>query len=479
MLKFSEEKKNLAELMDILSSKRELWIKKNNHYYQDLLKFYKYNIPENSKILEMGCGIGQLLYGLKPRIGVGIDISEKMIWLAKKKYATNTNLIFYQMDAENITLRQKFDYIILSDTIGHLDDVEKVFWNLRKVINPNTRIIINFQSFLWLPILNCAEKLGLKMHSRRLNWLNYHDIANILYLCHFEVIKYGRRYLFPKYVPIISTVFNKYFANMPLFNNFCLTNFVIAKQDPSYQTINKLNSVSIIVPAKNEKGNIENTVLRTPLMGKSTEIIFVEGHSTDGTLEEIKRVCNKYHGKFTMRYTVQNGKGKNNAVKKGFNMAKGDILMILDADLSTPPEDLPKFYNAISTGKGEFINGCRLVYPMEKEAMRALNILGNKFFSIMFTWLLGQKIKDTLCGTKVISKDNYNKLIKSRGYFGNFDPFGDFDLLFGAAKLNLKIIEVPIRYKARAYGFTNISRFKHGLTLLKMVIFAMNKIKFI
>lgn len=454
-------------------------IKDTSYYYRDLLKFYRYNIPEKSKILEIGYKTGQLINDLRPRIGIGIDISKEAVKIAKKKFAKNTKLHFYHMDIEKITLKGRFDYIIISDTIGNLKDVEKFFWNLKKISDSKTRIIINYQSFLWLPFLNIVKKLGLKIPQQGQNWLEYSDIKNLLYLSQFEVIRHGKRFIFAKYIPFISSFFNKYIANLFLFNKLCLTNYIIAKQTIPKPSNNEFNSVSIIIPAKNERGNIENAILRIPYIGKHTEVIFVEGCSTDDTLDEIKRVCKKYSGKFTLRYTTQKGKGKNDAVKKGFDMATGDILMILDADLTTPPEDLLKFYDAISTDKGEFINGCRLVYPLEKESMRFLNILGNKFFSIIFTWLIGQKIKDTLCGTKVISKENYRKLIKNREYFGNFDPFGDFDLLFGAAKLNLKIVEVPIRYRARAYGVTNISRFKHGLLLLKMTFFAMNKIKFI
>lgn len=237
-------------------------------------------------------------------------------------------------------------------------------------------------------------------------------------------------------------------------------------------------SISVIIPARNEKGNIRNAVKRMPDMGGRTEIIFIEGHSSDGTLDEIKRVCGEYGRELDIKYAVQDGKGKGDAVRKGFAMAQGDILMILDADLTVPPEELPKFYEAIASGKGEFINGSRLVYPMEQEAMRLLNMAGNKFFSLMFSWILGQRLKDTLCGTKVLTKINYEKLIANRSYFGEFDPFGDFDLIFGSSKLNLKIVEIPIRYQAREYGETNISRFRHGWLLLQMTFFGMNKIKF-
>jgi glycosyltransferase involved in cell wall biosynthesis len=231
-----------------------------------------------------------------------------------------------------------------------------------------------------------------------------------------------------------------------------------------------------VIPCRNEKGNIEAAIQRLPNFGNHQEIIFVDGHSTDGTVEEIQRVIDTYRDR-TIRFLAQDGQGKGDAVRKGFAAATGDILMILDADLTVPPEDLPKFYDAIVCGKGEFINGCRLVYPMEGQAMRFLNLLGNKFFSVAFSWLLNQPLKDTLCGTKVMFREDYLKLAANRHYFGDFDPFGDFDLILGASKLNLKILEVPIRYRDRTYGSTKISRFQHGWLLLKMTFFAFCKLK--
>lgn len=476
MKKLSEKKIIVQRYIDSIAQKRDKWIKRNNYYYKDLVKFIKYNIPENSSILEIGSGTGYLLNQLQPANGTGIDLSEKMIDVARKNYPEIT---FLQMDAENITLKNKFDFIIISDTIGYFEDVQKAFEELREVSHENTRIIITYQNFMWQPLFRLAEILHLKMPSKKLNWLNLSDITSLLYLTSFDVIKTGKRFLFPKFIPIISWFCNKYLVHLPFFNLFSMYGFVIARPLDLKPANNKKYSVSVILPARNEEGNIENAIKRLPQMGKHTELIYVEGNSTDNTLEEIKRVCKKYSKKFDVKYTVQDGKGKGDAVRKGFAMAKGDILMILDGDLTVPPEDLPKFYNAIATGRGEYINGTRLVYPMEKEAMRFLNILGNKFFSIMFSWLLDQKLKDTLCGTKVLTRKNWDRLVENRSYFGDFDPFGDFDMIFGSSKMNLKIIEVPIRYRAREYGDTNISRFRHGWLLLKMTFFAMNKIKFI
>lgn len=478
-LALSESKKKIAAAMDYISSKRNRYIRRNRYYYKDMIKFLKFNIPEGSSILEIGCGTGCLLDALNPGRGVGIDISAGMVEQARGKYKTNSNLEFFRMDAENITLEETFDFVVISDTLGYFEDIQHAFKELEKVVHPDTRVIITYHSFLWQPLLKLAEWIRLKMPQTRLNWLNKGDIINLLQLEGFEIIKQGRRFLSPIFFPLLSWLFNKYIGHLPFINRFCITGFIIARPMVSATVDNKDYSVSVIVPARNEMGNIENAVKRIPQLGKHTEIIFVEGHSTDNTLDEIKRVVEQYNEERDIKFAVQEGKGKADAVRKGFAMASGDILMILDGDLTVAPEDLPKFYNAIATGKGEYINGSRLVYPMEKQAMRMLNIIGNKFFSIMFSWLLGQSLKDTLCGTKVISKENWERLAANRKYFGDFDPFGDYDLIFGAAKLNLKIVEVPIRYRAREYGKTNISRFRHGWLLLKMVFFAMNKIKFV
>ena len=468
-----ESNRAIADFYDTIAPGRDDYIKKNSYYYDDLLSFLSWNIPPGSSVLEIGCGNGYILDKLAPGRGAGIDISPRMIGIARSKYP---RLDFRVMDAENITLDEKFDFVVLSDTLGCFRDIQKVFNEIGKIAKPSTRVIITYHNFLWSPFLKLGEILKFKMPQKRLNWLNDSDIKNLLYVEDYDIVKEGRRFLLPKKIPLLSDFLNKYPAKLPVLNRLCLTGYIIARPAPRAQ---KDLSVSVVIPARNEKGNIENAVKRMPKLGRHTEIIFVEGHSQDGTLDEIRRVREKFKAEHDLKYFVQDGKGKGDAVRKGFAEASGDILMILDADLTVPPEDLIRFYEAIASGKGEYINGTRLVYPMEREAMRTLNMIGNKFFSLMFSWLLGQRIKDTLCGTKVIAKENYEKLKANRRYFGDFDPFGDFDLIFGSAKLNLKFIEIPIKYRARAYGETNISRFSHGWLLLKMMFFAFNKIKFI
>ena len=381
--------------------------------------------------------------------------------------------------AENLDISEKFDVVVLSNIVGCLDDIQSVFNELHKVCHERTRIIVTYYNYIWEPIIKLGEILGFKKKMPIQNWLSHHDIINLLYLSGFETYKMQRRVLMPYNIPLVAFLLNKYLARLPFFNSFGLNQFIFARpsMDPESDVSQKY-STTVVIPARNESGNIENAITRLPKFGKHLEIIFIEGNSTDDTWETIQRIQEKYKDTHDIKIGQQSGKGKGDAVRKGYGMATGDILMILDADLTVPPEDLPKFYEAIARGKGEFINGARLVYPMEKEAMRFLNTLGNKFFSLAFSWLLEQPIKDSLCGTKVMFREDYVKLIGNRKFFGEFDPFGDFDLLFGAYKLNLKIIDLPIRYQERVYGDTNISRFKHGVILLRMCIYAAGKIKF-
>jgi glycosyltransferase involved in cell wall biosynthesis len=310
------------------------------------------------------------------------------------------------------------------------------------------------------------------------NWLSQPDIENLLALADYECIRREYKLLLPKRIPLLSTVCNKVLANLPVFWKMSLVQLLIAREVGVPRPEAEF-TCTVVVPCRNERGNIENVVRRIPSLGRHTEIIFVEGNSSDGTEEEIRRIIAAYPEKDIRLLPQGKGHGKGDAVRKGFAAAAGDILMILDADLTVPPEDLPKFFHAIISGKGEFINGSRLVYPMEDQAMRFLNALGNKFFSRAFTYLLEQRFKDTLCGTKVLFRKDYERIAAGRHYFGEFDPFGDFDLIFGAAKLDLKIVEIPVRYRQRTYGTTQISRFSHGWLLLKMCIFAMRKIKFV
>jgi SAM-dependent methyltransferase len=463
----------LADHYDSLAARRDIFRRKNQYYYHQLEKQYRYFVPEGKKILEVGCSTGDLLAALKPSYGVGVDLSPKMIEAARSKYPS---LHFYTGIIDEISLDEKFDYIILSGLLGELKDIQAFLGSLKRFCSSDTRIIIEYYSYFWQLLLRAAEAMGRKMPNEdEQNWLTFSDICNFLELAGYQHVRRERSMLLPLHIWGVSYLFNKYLAKLPLFSALTLNHFIIAR--PLFDHSQEC-SVTLLVPCRNEKGNIEQAITRTPVFGRSQEFIFVEGHSQDGTYEEVERVIKAYPQK-DIKLFKQPGKGKGDAVRFGFAQAAGEVLMILDADLTVAPEEMPKFYEALQSGKGEFINGCRLIYPMEDEAMRFLNLIANKFFGLFFTWLLGQHFKDTLCGTKVMLKRQYDELAANRHYFGDFDPFGDFDLIFGAVKMNLKVLELPIRYKSRTYGTTQIQRFRHGLLLFKMCGFAMKKIKFI
>jgi len=450
------------------------WRSRNHYYYSEMQRLLRFLIPRNSQVLEIGCATGDELAALEPIEGVGIDFSPRMVQLARRKHS---QLHFSVMSVERLGFKKPFDYIFGCNLVGDLDEVQSALQSLQCVCHPGTRLILIYYNYLWEPVLKLGERWGLKRPTFTQNWLSLKDLKHILQLAGFEMISADYRVLLPIYIPLLSPLVNRYIARLPLVGRLGLMTYLVARPRPQPLPEDSY-TVSIVIPCRNERGTIEAAASQTPNLGKHTELIFVDGNSTDGTPKEIERVMRTHPHRDIKLIHQGTGKGKGDAVRKGFAAAKGDVLMILDADLTVMPEDLSRFYHALIEGHGEFINGSRMVYPQERQAMRFLNLLGNHFFSWAFTWILGQRFRDTLCGTKVILRKDYDRLARGRDYFGEFDPFGDFDLILGAVKLNLKVCEVPVRYKARVYGETNISRFSHGLLLLRMTWIAAKKFRF-
>lgn len=444
-------------------------------YYRDrLARLFAFSVPPGMRVLEVGCGTGDLLAALRPGYGVGIDFSPEMVKLAR---ARHPELRFEEADAHDFDLGEKFDFVVCSDLINDLWDVQTVLERIAIHCHPGTRLLLNFYSELWEGPRRVAELAGLVKRLLLQNWLTVEDVNDLLYLAGYETVRHSREIMCPVRVPLLAALVNRYLVRLWPMSHLAITHVLIARPQPVPDP-ERQGSVSVIVAARNEEGNVPQIFHRLPQMGLGTELIFVEGNSTDKTWEAAERELAQRPG-YPARLFHQPGKGKGDAVRKGFAEAHGDLLMILDADLTVMPEDLPRFYEAWRSGRGDFINGVRLVYPMEERAMRFFNLLGNKFFSLAFSWLLGQSIKDTLCGTKVLSRRQYETIAANRAWFGEFDPFGDFDLIFGAARYNLKIVDMPVRYAERTYGETNIQRWRHGVILLKMVMVAMRKIRFV
>jgi SAM-dependent methyltransferase len=464
------EDAEVAAFFDGFAAEDERWRRRNRGYYEQLECVYRFLVPPGASVLEIGCGAGDLLASLQPSDGLGVDVSGEMVELARSRHP---GLEFAQASGELVDAGRAFDYVVLSDLVPFAHDLVGLFENVRRHTHARTRVVVNFHSQVWRPLIGLAELFRLKARKPLRNWVSPDDIKNVLELARFEPVTRTRRILLPKRVPLLSTFFNGFVANIWPFNHLCLTYWMVAR--PLAEPGEEL-SVSVVCPCRNEEGNIAAAVERLPEMGKGTELIFVEGGSTDGTRAEIERQI-AAHPEKSVSLVVQTGKGKGDAVRAGFAAARNEVLMILDGDLTVAPEDLPKFYRVLVDRRAELVNGSRLVYDLEKGSMRFLNLLGNRLFSVLFRLIVGQPVKDTLCGTKVLHRDDYARIAAGRSYFGDFDPFGDFDLLLGSGKLALRIADLPVRYHARTYGTTNISRFRHGLLLLRMTAFAFWKFR--
>ncbi|HZX11912.1 MAG TPA: bifunctional class I SAM-dependent methyltransferase/glycosyltransferase family 2 protein [Candidatus Nanoarchaeia archaeon] len=455
---------------------RKKWIKKNRYYYRYILKLLKNIVEPKKRVLLLKSDLGDFLQGVDPSYGLGLEYGEELVRIAKQKYPY---LNFEVADFERLEkIKEKFDYILLVNVLDDIVDVLKLFKEVCRIADDRTRIVIINHSSLWYPIVKIAEGLKLKMKQPTLNWLSVEDVSNLLYLADLDVVRKDRALLMPKYVPLVSSLTNKYIARIPGMRGLGYLQVVIARKVTERKN-GKNFSVSIVIPCKNEKGNIENAIKRIPELGKWTEIIFGDDKSTDDTREEVLR-CIKTYPNRKIRLVDSPGICKSKNVWECFKHASGDVLMILDADLTVLPEELPYFFNALMEGKGEFINGSRMVYPMEDQAMRGFNMIGNKMFGMIFSYLLDRPVKDTLCGTKVFFKEDYERMRKVFFTWGVEDQWGDYELLFSASKINLKIVDMPVHYVERTYGETKMNkRVKNGLTMLRMCLAASRKLKFI
>lgn len=466
---------DLARHFDWVSEhdRRARWMQAGFH--RQLAEQLGHLIPAGSRVLEMGCGRGELLRRLQPERGLGIDLSPKMLERARAETA-DEKCEFRMGEAGTFRAEETFDFIVADYLVGYLDDVQTCLLNLRRAAHARTRLCLTSVNHVWTPALTIGQWLGAVTRQPASNWLSTKDLVNLLELADWEVVHASTEQLFPFRVPLLSGFFNRFLVRLPGLRHLGSSVYLIAR--PARMAVAPTLSCSVIVPARNEAGNIRAALERIPVMGAATEVIFVEGNSRDDTWDVIQREIAAYAGPLRVKALKQPGRGKWDAVRAGFAAATGDVLVIQDADLTAPPEDLPKFFEAIASGAAEFANGSRLVYPMERQAMRFLNLVGNKFFALALSYALGQPIKDSLCGTKMLLRRDYERLVRRIAEWGDFDPFGDFNLLFGAALLKLRIRDIPVRYKDRTYGQTNISRFRHGWLLLKMTAFGLLKLKF-
>ncbi len=380
-------------------------------------------------------------------------------------------------DSERPPLREYIpDYILYLNTLDRIFDLENSFRSSRALADRHTRLVIIHRNWIWRPLFAAAARLGWGPDRERRAWLSRRDVVNMLHLAGFRIVKSYSDILIPVGIPIVSELINRWIARLPGIHRLGLVQVLVARiAEPDPRDY----SVSIVIPCRNEKGNIAAAVERIPELGSRTEIIFVDDNSSDGTAEEVREWIPRRPDR-DIKLEASDGQGKAQAVWTGFDRATGEVLIILDADLTVPPEELTKFYRALAAGRGEMINGSRLIYPIEGEAMRGLNIVGNRLFSGLLSYLLGQRIKDTLCGTKALFARDFRRLReRCLEKWGIEDRWGDFELLFGASRLNLEIVDVPVHYLERIFGATKMKKvFSHGWRMLRMSLKAMVRLKY-
>jgi len=448
------QKKVVKEHFDEIALDYDKWKNKNAYYYQNVISFVKQNVRPQSMVLEIGCGTGEVLASVKPLRGVGIDISPEMIKIASDKFPQYE---FFATPIEDFQTEEKFDYIIMVDLIDHVYDIMEVFKSIYKLCHPRTKIVLTTINPWWDPIFAISEKIGAKMPEGPHNFIEKRNITKILELQNFSVNYSGYLLLFPKYIPLVSYLANTLGVRIWGLNKFSCVQYMVI-QPTVENNIDLGLGCSVIIPCHNEEGNIEEAVRRIPKMGKETEIIVVNDGSQDKTAAIAENLEMELENVRLIDYSPNRGKGY--AIRQGVDAATQDVVMILDADLSVTPEELPRFFEPLNKGICQFVNGSRMVYPMEKQAMRTLNLFGNKIFGLLMTFLTGQNLSDTLCGTKAFLREDFQY------YQLGIDKWGDYDLLFGAAKLGNKILEVPVHYKERASGESKMKSLRHGCHLL-------------
>lgn len=441
------------------------WRARNRYYWLRKLEYLRFLIPPGESVLLFGCEDGSLLDELRPSRGVGVDRREAMIARARRR---NPSHEFHADPDYSADFDEHFEYIVLDDVAGELGDLYSFLQRIRRCCTPTSRLVIVQHNYLWRPLFRLAEALRLKRPDTRQAWLSPGDFRVFLDAVGFETIDVRSKLYCPKRLLGIGSIINWLAGLVPFVDRLGSTQILVARVASS-QEVDKNKTATIVLTTRDERDNIEPMVQRTPHVGSECEIVFVEGHSTDGTREEIQRVIEAYPEK-NIRLLVQDGIGQGDAIRKGFSEARGDVVILLEADQTSPPEDVRKAFEVIASGRAEFVNGSRFIYPRDKDSMPLLNAIGNWAFAFWFTWFLRQRTSDVLCGLKAIDRRQFQRLDANWGFLGLHDPFGDFELAFGAARLGLKISEVPTRYSPRLYGAPKTKFFKHGWMLMRMAV---------
>lgn len=427
----------IKEYFERVAPDWERWQKRNRFYHKTISNLLQGMIPPGSTVLELGSGVGDLLASLKPSSGMGFNVAPALTVRALQKHP---QLEFYTIDVDSVSLPRPFEpqYIVMTNMLDYVHDVWDMMDSLKPAIREHTLLVISTNNPLWAPLLRLASKLGLRFPESPRNFITNKDICSVLHLQGFDIVEEGLTLPVPKRIPIIGTLINAIVPEVPVLRFVSSLQYIAARPRIPRPPL----SCSVVIPCHNEADNIQECLRRVPNFGAWTEIVVVDDGSTDETCQRVKEMMAT--DSRVRLVVLEKNQGKANAVRAGFQAANGDVLMILDADMAVTPEELAKFLTPLQEGTADFVNGTRLIYPMQGKAMRVANFLGNKGFCFLASKVIRQRVSDTLCGTKAFLKRDFVRMP-----LGGAERWGDFDLLFGAARLKLRILEIPVHYTER------------------------------
>ena len=447
-------KEVIKEYFEHVAPDWEHWQKRNSFYHATISNLIAGMIPPSSRVLELGCGLGDLLASLNPSSGIGLNVAQGLTDRASQKHP---RLEFHTSDVDSAGLPRSFEpqYIVMTNMLDYVHDIWDVMGSLKPAVHEHTLLIITTNNPLWAPLLRLASNLKLRFPESPRNFITNRDICSVLHLQGFDIVEEGLTLPVPKRIPVLGDLINAIVPEVPVLRFVSSLQYIAARPRIPRPPL----SCSVVIPCHNEADNIQECLRRVPNIGTRTEIVVVDDGSTDDTCQRVKEVM---AADSRVRLIVlEKNQGKASAVRAGFEAAEGDVLMILDADMAVTPEELPKFLTPLQDGTADLVNGTRLIYPMHGKAMKVANFLGNKGFCFLASKVIRQRVSDTLCGTKAFLKRDFVRMPIS-----GTEHWGDFDLLFGAARLKLRILEIPVHYTERRAGKSKMRAMIEGWSFL-------------
>ena len=446
--------------------KRIQFLNKKNFLFNEISNFIN-NCIDNSKNIFIFCAGNSVL-------GKNIDSKKIFIKEIDEKYEIKYKTNIHYINENTKDVISECDTILISD-IEHQSNPTSSLLSLSKIIRDDTKIIIISRNLVWMIFIKLLKSL-FSFSPKKNNFLPYSYLDNLFSICNLEVIRNEKIITLPIYIPFFTNLINRIFR-LPLLNIFCLSNITILKKKDQNFSNNKDLRVSFIIPCKNEENNIKTFENEIKNSNQSNEYLFGDDNSMDKTIDEIDKLSKKLNNNKILKY---NGPGvcKSENVYKGIELSSGDIIVVYDADLTVDFKDVEFSIDILKNTNADFINCTRMIYPQKDGAMKFSNFIGNSIFANLFSLLFRKKITDTLCGTKIFFKKDWVKIKKNITGLGVKDLWGDFDLLIGAYKNNLKITEVPVTYHERKEDNTKMtSVFLNGIRMLSIVLVAFYKLR--